>query len=90
MIISQSSIATLILNNDIQLKKTTIIFAAHLGILIMMWDIKKITHNRAGDITRKCIDDNVHFYVSNAGYEKSFLLMKTFMTNLSGTISVHL
>lgn len=35
---------------------------------------QKITQNRAGDITMKCIDDKVHFYVSNAAYEKDSLI----------------
>lgn len=39
----------------------------------LLYRIPKITQNRAGDITMKCIDDKVHFYVSNAAYEKESL-----------------
>lgn len=34
----------------------------------------KITQNRAGDITMKCINNKVHFYVSNEEYEKDVLV----------------
>jgi hypothetical protein len=34
---------------------------------------KTITQNSAGDITMDCVDDKVHFYVSNADYSHSGL-----------------
>ena len=30
---------------------------------------KTITQNRAGDITMDCVDDKIHFYVSNLDYD---------------------
>lgn len=48
-----------------------------------------ITQNRAGDITMECVDDKVHFYVSNPDYKHSKLTdegMSTF-DNYVGSIT---
>ncbi len=51
---------------------------------------KKITQNRAGDITMECVGDKVHFYVSNPNYTHDELdgeEMSTFL-NYIGSITV--
>jgi beta-lactamase superfamily II metal-dependent hydrolase len=83
------------ITDDIELEKTTIIFASHHGRdsgkipdswlekldpqIIVIGEAPSrhlnyytgymtITQNRAGDITMECVDDKVHFYVSNPNY----------------------
>lgn len=51
---------------------------------------KTITQNKAGDITMECVDNKVHFYVSNPNYSHSDLTdegMTTF-DNYVGSITV--
>lgn len=49
-----------------------------------------ITQNKAGDITMECVDDKVHFYVSNPDYEHAKLTDegKTTFDNYVGSITV--
>ncbi len=49
-----------------------------------------ITQNRAGDITMECVDDKVHFYVSNPDYKHATLSNedKTTFENYVGSITV--
>lgn len=50
----------------------------------------KITQNRAGDITMECIDNKVHFYVSNPNYSHKELADEGMTTydNYVGSITV--
>lgn len=49
-----------------------------------------ITQNRAGDISMECVDDKVHFYVSNPDYKHTALSNehKTTFENYVGSITV--
>ena len=51
---------------------------------------KTITQNKAGDITMDCIDNKVHFYVSNVNYENSGLYNENMSVfdNYIGSITV--
>lgn len=51
---------------------------------------KTIAQNRAGDISMECVDDKVHFYVSNSNYSRADLSNEGMSTseNYIGSITV--